>query len=93
MASDVETGAAAYAYKVADVNAKLAEHCVQEWIKALKKIEQNWEEDHHQQKMENQAAHEEEKRIRCEKEETVQDVTHPTTCNEDLLLQPEIPDS
>ncbi len=41
MASDVETGAAAYAYKVIDVNAKLAEYCVQEWVKALKKIEQN----------------------------------------------------
>lgn len=66
MASDVETGAAAYAYKVADVNAKLAECCVQEWVKALKKIEQNQEEDHRQQETENQAACEEEERIRCE---------------------------
>ncbi len=92
MVSDVETGAAAYAYKIADMNLKLAEHCVQEWGKALKKIEQNREEDRCQWEMEDEVAHEEEERIRCE-EEDVQEVAHHITCNEDLQPQPEMQDS
>ncbi len=44
-ASDVQTGAAAYAYKVVDVYTKLADHCIREWEKALKKAVENWEEE------------------------------------------------
>ncbi len=44
-ASDITTGAAAYAYKVADVHSKLAVHCVKEWEKALVKVAENWEVD------------------------------------------------
>ncbi len=39
--SDEQSGAAAYAYKVADVHTKLADHCVREWEKALKKVTEN----------------------------------------------------
>ncbi|KAK0437472.1 hypothetical protein EV421DRAFT_1907212 [Armillaria borealis] len=62
-ASDVQTGAAAYAYKVADVYTKLADHCIKEWEKALKKVVENWEEDCRMREREDELAQEEEARI------------------------------
>ncbi|KAK0492697.1 hypothetical protein EDD18DRAFT_1357534 [Armillaria luteobubalina] len=61
--SDMESGASAYAYKVADVYSNLATHCVKEWEKALKKAEQIREEDHHRQAEEDIKAQEEDKLI------------------------------
>ncbi|KAK0473337.1 hypothetical protein IW261DRAFT_1569751 [Armillaria novae-zelandiae] len=43
--SDIQTGAAAYAYKVSDVYVKLANDCIERWNKALKKIEGNREQE------------------------------------------------
>ncbi|KAK0492860.1 hypothetical protein EDD18DRAFT_1108471 [Armillaria luteobubalina] len=61
--SDMESGASAYAYKVADVYRNLATHYMQEWEKALKKVEQIREEDHHRQAEEDIKAQEEDKLI------------------------------
>ncbi len=69
--SDVESGASAYAYKVADVYTKLADQCVREWDKALRKVKENREEDACQQLAEDKAAREEEERIRQEEEEAM----------------------
>ncbi|PBK89485.1 hypothetical protein ARMGADRAFT_1033058 [Armillaria gallica] len=66
-----KSGASAYAYKVADVHMKLAEHCIKEWNKALEKVEENREEDQCQWEEEDQLAQEEEKRI-WEEEEAMQ---------------------
>ncbi len=41
--SAMESDAATYAYKIADMNIKLAERCVREWNHALKQIEVNCE--------------------------------------------------
>ncbi len=68
-ASDIQTGAAAYAYKVADVYTKLADHCIREWEKALKKVVENREEDRRMREREDELAREEEAKIRCEEEE------------------------
>ncbi len=68
-ASDIQTGAAAYAYKVADVYTKLAHHCVREWEKALKKVVENREEDRHMREREDELAREEEAKIQREEEE------------------------
>ncbi|KAK0232786.1 hypothetical protein IW262DRAFT_1290017 [Armillaria fumosa] len=58
--SNIQTGEAAYAYKVADVYQKLANHCIQEWEKGLEKIAKNQEEDHKQREEEEEQAWEEE---------------------------------
>ncbi|SJL02881.1 uncharacterized protein ARMOST_06222 [Armillaria ostoyae] len=64
--SDVKTGAAAYAFKVADIHTKLADHCVREWEKALKKVVENQEEDQCMRERDDQLAQEEEAKIRRE---------------------------
>ncbi len=69
--SDAKTGAAAYAFKVADVHTKLADHCVREWEKALKKVVENQEEDRCMRERDDQLAREEEAKIRREDEETM----------------------
>ncbi len=79
--SDEQSGAAAYAYKVADVCTKLADHCVREWEKALKKVTKNQEEDWCTRERKEQFAREEEARIQCEDEEMMsshQDNDHET---------------
>ncbi|PBK96032.1 hypothetical protein ARMGADRAFT_1077545 [Armillaria gallica] len=71
--SDVESGASAYAYKMADVYIRLADQCVKEWDKALKKVKENHEEDSHRYLAEDQAARDEKEQIRQEEEATMKD--------------------
>ncbi|KAK0229523.1 hypothetical protein EDD85DRAFT_794009 [Armillaria nabsnona] len=70
-ASDIKTGAAAYAYKVANVHTKLAAHCVMEWEKAVKKVVENHEEDCCTREREDELAHKEEEKIHQEDEDTM----------------------
>lgn len=69
--SDVESGASTYAYKVADIYTKLADQCMWEWDKALRKVKENCEEDACQQLAEDKATREEEEQIWQENEEAM----------------------
>ncbi len=56
---------------MADIYTKLADQCVREWDKALRKVKENREEDACQQLAEDKATREEEERIRQEEEEAM----------------------
>ncbi|KAK0431344.1 hypothetical protein EV421DRAFT_1743180 [Armillaria borealis] len=68
--SDVKTGAAAYAFKVANVHTKLADHCVREWEKVLKKVMENWEKDQCTRERDDQLAWEDDDKSRNVDEDT-----------------------